>query len=104
MVIPSIADIFGQRAEVASSGAMLEQLEGRRPAAVRGEGTDVSMPSGSPFLEGATVTIARAALIQRVAGPVTKFGGNVLSTQDEFKGPQSQPRIVRSLATLQLLQ
>src|SRR5712671_2873399 len=79
--IISIADIFGQRAEVASSAAMLEQLEGRRPAAAHGQSADVSMPAGSAFLEGATVTIAGAALIQRVAGAVTKFGGNVLSTQ-----------------------
>jgi general secretion pathway protein M len=89
-VIISIAGIFGQRAEVASSTAMLEQLEGRRPAAARGQAADASMPAGSMFLEGATVTVAGAALIQRVAGAVTKFGGNVLSTQVELKGTQSK--------------
>src|SRR5260370_12160037 len=99
MVMASMADIFGQGAEVASSGAMVEQLEGRRPAAVRGEGTDVSMPSGSPFLEGATVTIAGAALIQRVAGAVTKFGGNVLSTQVQLKGTQSKAGFISILAS-----
>jgi len=52
-VISSIAAFFGQRAEVASSAAMLEQLEGRRPAAARGQSADVSMPAGSAFLEGA---------------------------------------------------
>jgi general secretion pathway protein M len=88
-VIISIADIFGQRAEVASSAAMLEQLEGSRPAAAHGQPTDVSMPSGSAFLAGATVTIAGAGLIQRVAGAVTKFGGNVLSSQVELKGTKA---------------
>jgi general secretion pathway protein M len=89
-MITSIADIFGQREDVASSAAMLEQLEGRKPASTRGQPADVSMPSGSAFLEGATVTIAGAALIQRVAGAVTKFGGTVLSTQVELKGTQSK--------------
>src|SRR5258708_3841342 len=103
-VLISIAVIFGQRAEVASSAAMLEQLEGRGPAAVRGEGTDVSMPSGSPFLEGATVTIAGAALIQRVAGAVTKFGGNVLSTQVELKGTQSKAGFISLLASCEIEQ
>jgi general secretion pathway protein M len=89
-VIISIAGIFGQRAEVASSAAMLEQLEGRRPAAARGQSADAPMPAGSMFLEGATITVAGAALIQRVAGAVTKFGGTVLSTQVELKGTQSK--------------
>jgi general secretion pathway protein M len=102
--ITSIADIFGQRAEVASSAEMLEQLEGRRPAAARGQAADVSMPSGSAFLEGATVTVAGAALIQRVAGAVTKFGGNVLSTQVELKGTQSKAGFLSILASCEIEQ
>ena len=87
-VITSVVDILGQRFAVASSASMLEQLEGRRPAAARGGNSDAQMPSGSVFLDGATITVAGAALIQRVAGAVTKFGGNVLSTQVELKGTQ----------------
>jgi len=101
-VIISIANFFGQRAEVASSAAMLEQLEGRRPAAARGQPSDVSMPAGSAFLEGATVTIAGAALIQRVAGAVAKFGGNVLSTQVELKGTQSKAGFLSILASSEI--
>jgi general secretion pathway protein M len=100
--ITSVADIFGQRAEVASSATMLEQLEGRKPAAAHGQPVDVSMPSGSAFLEGATVTIAGAALIQRVAGAVTKFGGNVLSTQVELKGTQSKAGFINILASCEI--
>ncbi len=101
-VIISLADIFGQRAEVAASAAMLEQLEGSRPAGARGQSSDVSMPSGSAFLEGATVTVAGAALIQRVAGAVTKFGGNVLSTQVELKGPQAKAGFLSVLASCEI--
>ncbi len=104
MVFTSIADIFGQRAAVASSAAMLEQLEGRKATAARGQPTEVSMPSGSAFLEGATVTVAGAALIQRVAGAVTKFGGNVLSTQVELKGTQSKAGFLSILASCEIEQ
>jgi general secretion pathway protein M len=60
------------------------------------------MPAGSAFLEGATVTIAGAALIQRVAGAVTKFGGNVLSTQVELKGTQSKAGFLSILASCEI--
>ena len=100
----SLADILGQRAEVAASAAMLEQLEGRTPAAARGQPTEGSMPSGSAFLEGATVTVAGAVLIQRVAGAVTKFGGNVLSTQVELKGTQSKAGFLSILASCEIEQ
>ena len=103
-VITSVADIFGQRAEVASSATMLEQLEGRKPAAAHGQPVDVSMPSGSAFLEGATVTIAGAALIQRVAGAVTKFGGNVLSTQLDLQGTQSRTGFLSMIASCEIEQ
>jgi general secretion pathway protein M len=101
-VIISIANSLGQRAEVASSAVMLEQLESRRPAAARGQSADVSMPAGSAFLEGATVTIAGAALIQRVAGAVTKLGGNVLSTQVELNGTQSKTGFLSILVSCEI--
>ena len=48
VVFSSLAEILSRRADVAASGAMLEQFEGRRPAAVRGQGTSVA-PVGSHF-------------------------------------------------------
>lgn len=98
----SIAGLLGQRAGVTNAAAMLEQLEGHRPAAAGGTFADVPMPSGSAFLEGATVTVAGAALIQRVAGAVTKFGGNVLSTQVELKGTQSKAGFLSILASCEI--
>src|SRR4030088_2845099 len=72
-VIISIANFFGQLAEVASSAAMLGQLGARRRAAARGQPSDLSMQAGSACREGAKVTIAGAGFIQRVAGAVAKF-------------------------------
>lgn len=83
----SVSDLLDQLGEVAASAAMLEQLDGRKPAASGPPGE--TMPSGSAYLEGATVTIAGATLLQRVAGSVMKFGGNVLSTQLDV--PRGEP-------------
>ena len=102
LVVTSIVDILGQRAAVASSAAMLEQLEGRRAAASGGRPADVLMPSGSAFLEGATVTIAGASLLQRVAGAVTKLGGNVLSSQLDLQGTQSKAGFVSMVASCEI--
>src|SRR5215472_13753309 len=77
----SFTDILNQRAEVLNLRTMLEQLKERKPGGGLGQGAGVAVPAGSPFLEGATVTIAGAVLLQRVSAAVTKRGGNVLSSQ-----------------------
>jgi general secretion pathway protein M len=100
MVVSCIVDILDQRAAVASSAAMLAQLEGRK--VVGGRSTGAPMPSGSAFLEGATVTIAGAALLQRVAGAVTKLGGNVLSSQLDLQGTQSKAGFVSMVASCEI--
>ena len=95
----SLADILSKRADVAASTAVLEQIEGRRPSAVRAQGPDGAGPSGSPFLEGATVTVAGAALLQRVTAAVTKLGGSVLSSQVDLQGTQSKSGFLTIIAS-----
>jgi general secretion pathway protein M len=102
MVVSSVVDILDQRAAVASAAAMLDQLEGRSTAASGRRSADVLMPSGSAFLEGATVTVAGAALLQRVAGAVTKLGGNVLSSQLDLQGTQSKAGFVSMVASCEI--
>ena len=102
MVVTSIVDILDQRAAVASAAAMLDQLEGRSTAASGRRSADVLMPSGSAFLEGATVTVAGAALLQRVGGAVTKLGGNVLSSQLDLQGTQSKAGFVSMVASCEI--
>jgi general secretion pathway protein M len=62
------------------------------------------MPSGSAYLEGATVTVAGAALLQRVAGAVVKFGGNVLSTQLEVQSTPSKTGLLSMIASCEIEQ
>ena len=102
MVVSSVVDVLDQRAAVASSAAMLEHLEGRKALASGGRSADAGMPSGSAFLEGATVTVAGAALLQRVAGAVTKLGGNVLSSQLDVQGTHSKAGFVSMVASCEL--
>jgi len=102
MIVSSVVDLLGQRAAVDASAAMLEQLEGRKAAPPGGRSADAATPSGSPFLEGATVTVAGATLLQRVAGAVTKFGGNVLSSQLDVQGTQAKAGFVSMVASCEL--
>jgi general secretion pathway protein M len=105
VAISTLVDILGQRASVTAAAAMLEQLEGRKPLAAGGRAGDADAPSGSAFLEGATVTVAGAALLQRVAAAVTKAGGNVLSSQlDVQGGPNAKAGFVSMVANCELEQ
>jgi general secretion pathway protein M len=93
----TLVDILSQRDQVAASAAMLDQLEGR--TAARGQASGTAGPAGSPFLEGATITVASAALLQRVTSAITKLGGNVLSSQIDLQGNQSKSGFVTVIAS-----
>jgi general secretion pathway protein M len=94
----SFTNIVSQRGEVLGLRTMLEQLEGRKPATGRGQ-AGVAGPAGSPFLDGATVTVAGAALMQRVTAVVTKLGGSVLSSQVDLQGTQAKAGFVTIIAS-----
>lgn len=73
----ALADLYTGQSELANTAALLERLQGRKAAtAIKGGGMN-----GSPFLEGPSVTVAGAALLQRVAGAITKVGGTIQSSQ-----------------------
>jgi general secretion pathway protein M len=87
----ALATIDERRAGVAAAENMLAQLEGRSPPGGRdGRSPLGDAPDGSPFLEGQTLTVAGAALLQRVGGAVTRIGGNILSSQVELQKADSK--------------
>ena len=103
LVWSAVADILDRRRAIAASSDLLAQLEGRRTAAgLPGIAPSGPVPTGSPFLEGQTLTVAGAALLQRVADAVTKVGGNVLSSQVDVQGVQSKDGFVSVLASCEL--
>lgn len=95
----SVIDMLGRRAAVAATAEMLDQLDGRKPASRRGPAADVTAPTGSPFLDGATVTVAGASLLQRVTAAVTRLGGNVQSSQIDLQGTQSKSGFITMVAS-----
>lgn len=94
----SLVEILSQRAQVAALTTMLERFEGHKPAA-GGQASGIAGPAGSPFVEGATVTVAGAALLERVASAITRLGGNVLSSQVDLQGSQSKSGFVTIVAS-----
>jgi general secretion pathway protein M len=102
VTISSVQDFFDARADVAASAAMLEQLGGRRSTAARAHSIDPAAPSGSPFLEGSTVTVAGAVLLQRVAGAVTKLGGNMVSSQVELHDGRAKGGFLSIIASCEI--
>src|SRR5262249_51641499 len=58
------------------------RLAARAPSSSAGGGRTASArPPGSPFLEGSTVTVASAALLQRTRNAVAAVGGSLLSSE-----------------------
>lgn len=101
--LASFADIGERRQGVEAAAEMLARLEGRRPQSPGATGGPAgTVPAGSPFLEGQTVTVAGAALLQRVAGAVTRVGGNVLSSQVELQGTQAKDGYVNLVASCEI--
>ena len=91
----TVAEILQRRDAVAATASVLSQLEGRSPAVSRGRSRDAdTVTTGSPLLDGGTVTVGGANLLQRVAGAVTRLGGNILYTQVDLEGPQAKDGFV----------
>jgi general secretion pathway protein M len=100
-----LADIAERWTAVAASADMLSRLEGRTPALSRArDQTDILVASESPFVEGATVTVAGAALLQRLAGAVTRVRANILSSQVDLQGPLSKQGFVAVTISCELEQ
>ena len=97
----SLASLQERYAARDSAQTLLEQMEGRGRAGNAPAGT--AMP-GSPFLEGQTVTVAGAALQQRIGSAVKAVGGNVLSSQIDLQGTDSKKGFVSLTASCELEQ
>jgi general secretion pathway protein M len=103
--VTTVAEILQRRDAVAATAAVLSQLEGRSPTVSRSRGREPdTVSTGSPLLDGATVTVGGANLLQRVAASITRFGGNILYTQVDLDGPQSKDGFVSVTVNCELEQ
>jgi general secretion pathway protein M len=99
----SLSEMVTRRQEVSQLSETLAQIQGR---GIARPGRDVrenqARPEGSPFLEGQTVTVASAALLQRIADAVLRVGGTMLSSQVELEGTNAKDGFVTVVATSEL--
>lgn len=87
------ADLYGRASAASDTAALLDQLRGRKAVATAENGP----MNGSPFLDGPSVTLAGAALLQRVSTAVGNAGGTIQSSQVEVAGnPAGAVRLVMS--------
>jgi general secretion pathway protein M len=98
VTVTSVMDVFDRREAVAEAADTLSRLEGRF---AKGP-PDTTGATGSPLLEGPTVTVAGATLLQRVAGAITKVGGNIVSSQVDLLGPQAKDGFITVTANCEV--
>ncbi|MBK3665678.1 type II secretion system protein M [Bradyrhizobium diazoefficiens] len=99
----SIADVIAHRQALAQTSDLLDQLRGRKGAA-KSAAAELAEHPGAPFLEGPTVTVAGANLLQRVAAAVSNVGGSVQSSQVDVSGAQVKDGFVGLVVSCELEQ
>jgi general secretion pathway protein M len=99
-----VADLRDKAADIAAAQMRLDQLSGRsRPSLSASIDWNAGV-SGSPFLDGQTITIAGAALQQRIEAAVAKAGGALMSSQVELDGPDAKNGFVGLTASMEVSQ
>lgn len=99
--VVAIASIRDHQRALAQTADLLEQLRGRKPRSVAAMSTE---HPGAPFLEGPTVTVAGAALLQRVATAVGNVGGTVQSSQVDVLGTEAKDGFVGLVVSCEMEQ
>jgi general secretion pathway protein M len=85
-----VADLIERNGDVQAASEILERLQGHPTTNRRAASGAEAAQSGSAFLEGTTVTVAGAALLQRVSDAIAHANGNVLSSQVDLQGSHSK--------------
>jgi general secretion pathway protein M len=98
----SIASILDHQRALAQTSDLLDQLQGRKARA--GASQLSAEHPGTPFLEGPTMTVAGAALLQRVATAVGNVGGTVQSSQVDVLGTQAKDGFVGLVVSCEMEQ
>ena len=98
----AIANIVDHQRALAQTSDLLDQLQGRRARA--GASPLAAEHAGTPFLEGPTVTVAGATLLQRVAAAVGNVGGTIQSSQVDVLGTQAKDGFVGLLVSCEMEQ
>jgi general secretion pathway protein M len=98
------ADLRDKAAEAAAAQMRLDQLSERSQPSLSASIASNAGASGSPFLDGQTITIAGAALQQRIEAAVAKANGLLTSSQLELDGPDAKNGFVNLSASMEVSQ
>jgi general secretion pathway protein M len=103
VAVSAVADFADRYGAMRESEGILARLEQRTPLQSPESGwSSDAVPPGSPFLEGPTVTVASAALLERLTSAVVRAGGEVVSFEVEPQSAQSKDGYVKVVANCEL--
>lgn len=88
---------------ISAQSRLLAEISNRKPPLVA-SAPGARALTDSPFLDGESVTIAGAALQQRVASAIVTAGGTVMSSQIDVDGEEAGNGIVRLLTSFEVSQ
>lgn len=100
----AFSSLSDQRASMSAAESMLAQLAAHSSAHTSEGSPLAAAPAGSPFLEGQTLNVAGAALLQRVATVVHRLGGNILSSQVDLESERAKDGWISLLMSCDLEQ
>ncbi len=89
VAVDTLSSLLDSYAALDKNRAILDRLDRQTKRTTQRQGEPDAVDNGPPFLIGKTITIAGAALQERVESAVKKAGGNVLSSQIDLQGPRS---------------
>jgi general secretion pathway protein M len=99
-----VADLRDKASEIAAAQTRLDQLTDRSRPSLSASADSNPGASGSPFLEGRTITIAGAALQQRIEAAVAQASGALMSSQVDLDGPDARNGFVGLTASMEVSQ
>jgi general secretion pathway protein M len=99
----AVSDIVDHQRALAQTSDLLDQLQGRKARSASASPLAAEHP-GTPFLEGPTVTVAGATLLQRVASAVASVGGTIQSSQVDVLGTQARDGLVGLVVSCEMEQ
>jgi general secretion pathway protein M len=100
--VSMISNLLDGYAALDESRAALARLDRQLQRSGSGHDSASGAVNGPPFLSGKTITIAGAALQERVETAVKKAGGNVLSSQIDLQGPHAAEGFVGLTESLEI--
>jgi general secretion pathway protein M len=102
--VAMISNLLDGFAALDESRTALARLDRQLKRSASGHDAATGAVSGPPFLTGKTITIAGAALQERVETAVKKAGGSVLSSQIDLQGPRAAEGFVGLTESLEIEQ